>query len=455
MPLVGLTLQPEVKFLELVEPLLDGVDYFEIAPETAWRTNAAGTLEQNGFARRFLELGARYGKAFVGHGVGYSLGTAARGDRARRRRWIERLSDDARHFRFLWYSEHLGATSLDGKAMTLPMPIPMSGFSAEVVVRRLGELRVAAPDVAVENTASYFLLGDALDEPAFLNRIAEAPRTHLLLDLHNLHAMSVNMGFDARAYLDALDTERVIEIHLAGGVASEAAWLPSGRRLVLDSHDHAVPEEVWRLFEAALSRCPNLRGVTLERMEGTVEESDVAILREELGRLRRIVDLVRPDRHGRERERSGWRRTRIDPSSRGTASPRAGSADEHEAFERVLARAMTSRDPEAALSEVIAAGTLPEPLRTRLSSAVAEFDGLRLSALLVARLRFERLLHGSAEAARDYEADPESFTERFRAYHHAVPPAGFFRVKRPRIFVAGAPLSIVKTTLEQALRDRL
>ena len=62
-----------------------------------------------------------------------------------------------------------------------------------------------------------------------------------------------------------------------------------GRAGRLDGHDAAVPEEVWELLASVLPRCPNARGVTLERMEGTVGEADVPLLREELARARRIA----------------------------------------------------------------------------------------------------------------------------------------------------------------------
>ena len=51
----------------------------------------------------------------------------------------------------------------------------------------------------------------------------------------------------------------------------------------------APAEAVWALLDAVLPRCPAVRGVTLERMEGTVTEADVPQVREELRRLRRAV----------------------------------------------------------------------------------------------------------------------------------------------------------------------
>lgn len=293
---VGLTLQPDDEYLELLAPLLrDGVDYFEVTPETTWWSPppgeaGAGELLPNGFHRRFLELGAQTGKPFVAHGVGLSLGTTSRRDAARRRRWLARLGEDQARFRYAWYSEHLGASSVDGQAVTLPMPLWMDGPAAAGLVRRLAAMRTAVGTVGVENTAAYFLLGRPLDEARFLRRVLASARAHLVLDLHNVYTMAANLGFLAADYLAQLDLAQVIEIHVSGGSMSDGSWLPGGRALRLDSHDAAVPEPVWRLLDQVLPRCPNLRGLTLERMEGTVTASDVPLLAEELRRLRRAAE---------------------------------------------------------------------------------------------------------------------------------------------------------------------
>ena len=291
MVLVGITLQPDRRYLDLLHPLFDdAVDYYEVAPETLWRLGADGSMIPNAFHREFLELAARTGKPFVAHGVGLSLGTADPGDRARLGRWLERIAADHREYRFLWYTDHLGATTLDAHGVALPIALPMTAAMAEVVRERLRALRGVVVDVGFENSVFYFLLGDWLDEPAFFDRILSEPGTHLLLDVHNLFTMAINLGADAQEYLARIDLSRVIDIHLAGGGRSDPAWLPSGRTFRLDSHDHCVPEEVWELYEHAAPRCPNLRGVTLERMEGTVEPADVEILRGELARAREVLD---------------------------------------------------------------------------------------------------------------------------------------------------------------------
>lgn len=82
-----------------------------------------------------------------------------------------------------------------------------------------------------------------------------------------------------------------------------------------------------------------------------------------------------------------------------------------ERFEARLAAALLSPDPGAALQSL-----------SELDRTYTTEDGFRMSALIIARLRFERLMNGSVAAARSYRDDAEHFTAQFRRYHHAVPP---------------------------------
>ena len=283
---VGLVLQPDRDYLARIDPLLEAVDYVEIAPETTWHLDTAGRLTPNGYWRLFATFVAERGIPAVAHGVGLSMGSTV--DRVRRRAWLGRLVEDQRVFRYHWYTDHLGATVLAGEAFTLPLPVPMDGPSARRIRASLAAMRCVCPEVGFENTAFPFVLGDPMEEPAFIRRCLGS-EGRLLLDLHNLHTMAVNLRFDAGAYLDRLPLERVIEVHISGGVMSEPGWLPEGRRVRLDSHDNDVPEPVWSLLEAAIPRCPAVRGITLERMEGTLTDENQPRFIDEIGRLSELV----------------------------------------------------------------------------------------------------------------------------------------------------------------------
>lgn len=74
---------------------------------------------------------------------------------------------------------------------------------------------------------------------------------------------------------------------------------------------------------------------------------------------------------------------------------------DHARFEQLLARAMTAEDPVAALRQASRDRRLDADTRRRLANA--DDNGVRMSALLVTRLRFERLLRGSPEAERWFD----------------------------------------------------
>lgn len=405
---IGFTLQPEWEFLELVSPIFDRVDYFEVAPETLWAFDAKDELVENAYHRAFADLRARSGKPFVAHGVGYSMASAHAGDAIRRKQWLERIAIDQQTFEFEWYTDHLGASSMNGQAVTLPLPVPMTASSAAVVSERLRELGEIVPAVGVENSVFYFTPGDPMSEPAFIEHCLDEGR-HLLLDLNNVVTSALNFGFDPIAYAERLDLARVIEIHVAGGKDSDPAWL-KGRTFRLDSHDAPVPESVWSLLARIAPQCPNLRGITYERMEGTVTDRDVASIVGEVERLRAFAsDCV------------------LASKARKVAKAELGDADLR-AYEAAISAALVAPDSVARLRETELDADLAKCI------GAIDDDGFRLTALLVARLRFERLVQGNADAGRWFEDDPRAFADAFRRYHAEVPPTAFFPQHEAKLF---------------------
>jgi len=90
-------------------------------------------------------------------------------------------------------------------------------------------------------------------------------------------------------------------------------------------------------------------------------------------------------------------------------------------FDRLVADALTAPDPVAVFRGA-AAEEWPPDLRGAIAAAAAAEDGVRLTALLVAKLRFERLIHGSRRAGEWFRRDAAGFADAFRGYHGAVPP---------------------------------
>lgn len=285
---VGIPLHSDLDYLEAFRDIAErDADFFEVNPEALWR-EVDGRLEPNDFRPIFQEIRRRSGKPFVAHGLGFSLGTPVDVDRPRSEAWLERLRADQADFAFPWISEHLGWQFGDGRLVHLPLPLPLCAEAIDVVASRLRLLTSVSGFAAFENGANHFCLGDPLDEPAFFAAICRSAPARLLLDLHNVHTQCLNLGTDPEEYLDRIDVDHVLEIHVSGGGATEASWAPSGRVYRLDSHDGPVPEEVWRLLERTIPRCRNLRAVVVERLNGTFEAADVPALAAEVRRAKEL-----------------------------------------------------------------------------------------------------------------------------------------------------------------------
>jgi len=179
---------------------------------------------------------------------------------------------------------------------------------------------------------------------------------------------------------------------------------------------------VWRLFAAIAPRCPGLRGVTLERMEGTVRAGDAPLIREELRRARKVLAGKKSHAPSVPPSRPPPRITRSRAARRELAA--------HVATERALAAAMRAPDPVARLVPRIARAS------GRRSVSTAQRDGIRTNALLVATIRFQRLVRWSLKSKSWFLADTPAFVAAFRRYHRAVPMTAHFPREEARLFRA-------------------
>lgn len=287
---VGFSLHPNEEYLGLCRPIIEEeADFFEVVPETLWQIHEDGSLSASPWSQLMRGIQQRSDKPFVCHGLGLSPGTSdATADEARLSHWLEQLRRDQAEFGFLWYTEHLGWMEAGGLVADLPLPLPPTEESVQTVARRLKRLQPIIPIVGFENQVSYFAFTDIRTEAGFWNRICAAGDLWLLLDLHNCYTQCLNFGVPLDEYLADLDLSRVIEVHLSGGSESEPGWLPSGRVMRLDSHDGAVPEPVWQAFAQIRPRCPQLRGVVVERLDGSIQPDEAPLLCDEVRRAQRI-----------------------------------------------------------------------------------------------------------------------------------------------------------------------
>lgn len=213
------------------------------------------------------------------HGVSMSIGSAdgLKGD------YLARLKQLADRIDPLWVSDHLCWTGIDGFNAHDLLPLP---YTAEALDMAAANIALAQDllerPLLIENPSSYISFADdVMPEWAFLAELAERTGCYLLLDINNIHVSATNHGFDAMTYIDAIPASRVRQIHLAGHSAGRDG-------LLIDTHDHPVPDPVWALYAKAIRRFGDV-AVMIER------DDDIPPLEEliaELDIARRLAGLV-------------------------------------------------------------------------------------------------------------------------------------------------------------------
>lgn len=284
---VGLLYVPSLP--QFLREHVDALDYMAIVPDRFWSDNGPGDGPRYGEAGRQVELldwvAAR--KPVVGHSVGLSIGSAGLFDEEH----VEQIAAWQARYGFPWHSDHLSFTRVPGldahsDFAGLAIPVPYDHEVLEMIAERVARVREIVPvPFLLENNVYYVDLPEQeMSEPEFLNGLSARSGCGLLLDIHNVYVNSVNHGFDAGAFIRALDLSRVVEVHIAGG--SEVGGMYT------DSHSGAVAEPVWGLLDEVIARAPNLCGITFE-----FEENYLPLMGGNAGVLREL-----------ERAQAAWAR---------------------------------------------------------------------------------------------------------------------------------------------------
>src|SRR5271166_4596691 len=211
------------------------VDWFEVISENF--------MVAGGRALEVLE-GVRANYPIVMHGVSMSIGSTDPLNRS----YLRQLRDLARRFEPAWISDHLCWTGVGGRNLHDLLPLPYTEEVVSHVAARIREVQdFLERPILIENVSSYMKFQDStMTEWEFLAEIAERGDCGILLDINNIFVSAFNHRFDARAYIDAIPTERVVQFHLAGH-SDHGTYL-------LDTHDHPVRDEVWDLYAHAVGR---------------------------------------------------------------------------------------------------------------------------------------------------------------------------------------------------------
>ena len=183
------------------------------------------------------------------HGVGLSIGGEARLDESH----LDRLAALIARYEPAEFSEHLAWSSHGENFFNDLLPLPYTQQTLTRVCAHIDRVHERlGRRMLLENPATYVEFeASSLGEAEFIGEIVRRTGCGLLLDVNNVHVSCVNHGRDAVAFIDGLPPNAVAQIHLAGFRRDQDA---AGAPLLIDSHGAPVDEQVWDLYQHAVSR---------------------------------------------------------------------------------------------------------------------------------------------------------------------------------------------------------
>ncbi|WP_067215574.1 MNIO family bufferin maturase [Marinomonas gallaica] len=238
----GVSLKPSYYQQILAE--LPKVGFFEI--------HAENYLSAGGPARYYLEQVRNHYDLTV-HGVGLSLG----GDETLDLEHLERVAKLVEWTNPAVFSEHLAWSTHQQYFLNDLLPVPYTEARLDLLCQHVDQVQSRLNrQILIENPSTYFeFQSSVLCETQFIAELVQRTGCGLLLDVNNVEVSCFNHQRSPCEYLQSYPMHAVKQIHLAGYTLDEQASLK------IDSHDQAVANEVWQLYQHTLELigdCPTL-----------------------------------------------------------------------------------------------------------------------------------------------------------------------------------------------------
>jgi len=266
-PLCTISLMLEPDFRAAILPLLEAgqVDALEWSFDIGWGWDQLppGIDELIDFFSDNQRL--------LGHGVTFSPLSGQW--KNRQDQWLENLREEVARRNYNHVTEHFGFMTAGDFHQSAPLPVPRDQRTITLGQQRMEMLAQAAGvPVGLENLAFAFGPRDVAEQGGFLEELLRPVDGFLLLDLHNLYCQSHNFNIAGPSLMESYPLDRVRELHVSGGSWSDSTLEPEAGPIRRDTHDDAVPQDVFILLEHALKACPNIQYVTMERLGQTITE---------------------------------------------------------------------------------------------------------------------------------------------------------------------------------------
>ncbi|MBX7079714.1 MAG: DUF692 domain-containing protein [Nannocystaceae bacterium] len=178
------------------------------------------------------------------HGVSLAIGSVA----PLRHDYLDRLATLIERIEPAWVGDHLCWGAHGHHHSHDLLPLPYTEEAIEHVVQRIDAVQTRLRRALVlENVSSYVgYRHSTMPEWEFLREVVLRSGASILLDVNNVIVSAVNFGFEPQRYVDALPSDRIVQLHLANHA--------DRGHFRFDSHEGPVPEAVWQLHAHVVRR---------------------------------------------------------------------------------------------------------------------------------------------------------------------------------------------------------
>lgn len=222
-------------YADILESQPKAIDWFEILTENY--------LVPGGKPLYYMDKVKEH-YPLVMHGVSMSLGSTQPLD------WdyLKQVKALAKRSQAKWISDHVCWTGIHGKNMHDLLPLPYTEECVNHMVSRIKQVQdFLEQPILIENASTYLTYSHSvMTEWDFLREVLELADCYLLLDVNNIYVSAFNHQFDPMDYLNGIPLNRPKQIHLAGH--------SNNGDHIIDTHDAAVIDPVWKLYANALDR---------------------------------------------------------------------------------------------------------------------------------------------------------------------------------------------------------
>ena len=221
------------------------VDWFEVISENFMDTDGRPK-------RNLARIKERY--PVVMHGVALSIGTIdpLNSD------YLKKLKALMNWLNPVWVSDHLCWTGVAHKNSHDLLPVPYTEEALKHIISRIQQVQnYLGRAIALENPSTYLEFKTShIPEAEFIARMVQESGCYLLLDVNNVYVSCYNHRLNAKAYIDGLPIDRIVQIHLSGHENKGTH--------IIDTHDAHVVDEVWALYRYVVHKAGRIPNTMVE-----------------------------------------------------------------------------------------------------------------------------------------------------------------------------------------------